>query len=972
MMHTATRSLFFWLALLVGMGAHGVVAADEVADRFAEARQHRLRGRIDEALEVCDKLASLKADASRVAEERALALLERGDRAGARKALEGALAEKEPGSKALAVARLAAIAFEQGDFAETEKRVTEALQLDADNLLAKWTQAELFTATGKLKEAGEAYRGFVRYYNAKQPTDPETLMLVAKGSAQYARWNNVSQIYSFVVNTLCVDALKKEADFWEAHAVSGGLLLEKFNRAQALPELRKALAINPRAARVHTAIAQVQLQQLELVDAEKTAVTALEFHPTLVEALLVRADVRWHDDDLAATRSFLDSALKVNPHDERALARLAMLEIAEEGYPADDVRKAVWAQFGEKPVAVASPSTRFAKLTASLAARNPRAGTFFTVLGEFAESRRKYAFAEKCYQQAIDIMPQLASARSALALLYMRVGKTTDAVALLDKAFTADPFHVRISNMRKVAKLLETYASIETPHFVIRASDAQDKLLAKYMAEYLEEIYPEIVQQFGFEPPQRSQFEIYSGTKSTTAHAWFSARMVGLPWIQTVGASTGMIVALASPTATDKPFNWARVLKHEFVHVVTLQQTDFNIPHWFTEALAVRSEGYPRPESWHTLLRERVPAGDLMTLDNINLGFQRPKRPSDWHMAYCQSELYAELLTKKFGPEAIPKMLEAYRRNLSTRDALKQFGTTQAQFERDYVSFLNQYVAELPPAATASTTEPKLADLEQQHKDKPEDVGVTGRYAWALFKAKKRTEAKELATQLVEKNARDPWGNLVLAELEVRGEDVSAAVKRLAGVLDKEKPHPQLTERLAQLKLKQSEVFEAGELYELLLTLNPNQVEWRKGAAAAFLKAKNTDKLHPHLLKLYDLDTDDPTVRKKLADLALTAGAGADAVRFAKSALHIDVRDAETHALLAKAHTQTKQFDKATAEWKVALELSPDDTELELGWAETDWQADQKEAARTRLANVLKRVPDHPRAKMLSEKWTAK
>ena len=31
--------------------------------------------------------------------------------------------------------------------------------------------------------------------------------------------------------------------------------------------------------------------------------------------------------------------------------------------------------------------------------------------------------------------------------------------------------------------------------------------------------------------------------------------MVGLPWIQTIGASTGMIVALASPTAVDKPFN---------------------------------------------------------------------------------------------------------------------------------------------------------------------------------------------------------------------------------------------------------------------------------------------------------------------------------------------------------------------------------------------------------------------------------
>ena len=55
------------------------------------------------------------------------------------------------------------------------------------------------------------------------------------------------------------------------------------------------------------------------------------------------------------------------------------------------------------------------------------------------------------------------------------------------------------------------------------------------------------------------------------------------------------------------PFNWARVLTHEVVHVITLQQTEFNIPHWYTEALAVESEGFPRPQEWNKMLLERVP-----------------------------------------------------------------------------------------------------------------------------------------------------------------------------------------------------------------------------------------------------------------------------------------------------------------------------------------------------------------------------
>ena len=91
--------------------------------------------------------------------------------------------------------------------------------------------------------------------------------------------------------------------------------------------------------------------------------------------------------------------------------------------------------------------------------------------------------------------------------------------------------------------------------------------------------------------PGRSKIEILK------SHQWFSGRTIGLPFVPTVGACTGRVVALASPKATRVPFNWSmRVLTHELVHVITLQQTEFNIPHWYTEALAVESEGYPRPQ----------------------------------------------------------------------------------------------------------------------------------------------------------------------------------------------------------------------------------------------------------------------------------------------------------------------------------------------------------------------------------------
>src|SRR5206468_11744455 len=131
-----------------------------------------------------------------------------------------------------------------------------------------------------------------------------------------------------------------------------------------------------------------------------------------------------------------------------------------------------------------------------------------------------------------------------------------------------------------------------------------------YMSVCCETVCPERPTRSGYSPPGLTKAEIM------TTHQWCSARTIGLPFVPTVGACTGTVVALASPRTTGKPFNWARVLKHELVHVITLQQTQFNIPHWYTEALAVQSEGYPRPQEWNKMLLERVPARkSLLNLD---------------------------------------------------------------------------------------------------------------------------------------------------------------------------------------------------------------------------------------------------------------------------------------------------------------------------------------------------------------------
>ena len=211
-----------------------------------------------------------------------------------------------------------------------------------------------------------------------------------------------------------------------------------------------------------------------------------------------------------------------------------------------------------------------------------------------------------------------------------------------------------------------------------------------------------------------------------------------MPYLDTVAASTGRIVAMASPNEPQLgvAMNWARVLTHEMVHVITLQQTNFNCPHWFTEGLAVWSENSPRPQQWNELLVERFAKGNLFNLDTLNIGFIRPQSGGDWLLAYCQAELYVEYMLvvqpsrlhknagetpapqRKTGEtpapqeESLRQMLAAYTDGLDTSAAInKVFGVSQEAFERGYMVFLQKEVARL-----TALKWPKEASIEWLRK----------------------------------------------------------------------------------------------------------------------------------------------------------------------------------------------------------------------------------------------------------------
>ena len=343
------------------------------------------------------------------------------------------------------------------------------------------------------------------------------------------------------------------------------------------------------------------------------------------------------------------------------------------------------------------------------------------------------------------------------------------------------------------------------------------------------------------------------------------------------------------------------MLKHEIVHVITLQQTEFNIPHWYTEALAVEAEGNPRPQAWNKMLLERVPARKLLNLDTINLGFIRPKEPEDRQLAYCQAQLYARYMLKRFGDDALIKMLDAYRKGLTTDRAIAScFGVEKADFEKEYLTYLDEVIKTIRTRVDEEAPV-KFSQLERMLKEKPDDADLNARMAYEHFARRDYKEARPFADKALKLKAHHPLASYVKARLLVTIGDSDAALELLKPALDPARPNERVIDLLAELQMKAGNLDEAERLYELARKDDPFHTKWIAGLARVHLRSKDDAKFLADLAMIADNDADDLAVRKALAERHLAAGSAPEAEKWATECLYIDVYDPSNHALLADA-----------------------------------------------------------------------
>jgi predicted Zn-dependent protease len=356
----------------------------------------------------------------------------------------------------------------------------------------------------------------------------------------------------------------------------------------------------------------------------------------------------------------------------------------------------------------------------------------------------------------------------------------------------------------------------------------------------------------------------------------------------------------ASKPPTTKIFNWNRVIRHELVHVFNLDQTNGRVPHWFTEGLAVRYEGPNIPPTWHALLAEKFHTNDLLNLDNILLGFIRPRSPDQWQQAYLQSLLYVEYLTKTHGEKSIGKMLAAFADGLDTGAALeKACNVKKEAFEKGYHAFLAERVKKVNvPVVRKEMT---LKELRAAHAKNPNDDDIALQLAEKNYYFGKKKDAEDLVTALLRKDAKNPGAVTIKAMLLIDNGKPDAAMSLLDSIATENLKDTKPLKLYAKLQVQSKKFVQAGITAERGRKIDPNDPSWILLLSQIYTQTKQDDKLLEIAEEISRMDPDALAPRKRLATHYRDMGKHAEAEKYARMSLEIDANDGTCQRILVQA-----------------------------------------------------------------------
>jgi cellulose synthase operon protein C len=672
---------------------------------------------------------------------------------------------------------------------------------------------------------------------------------------------------------------------WRASLAEAELLYSKDNMGEAAEAAQSAVQLNPSAAEAWALLGQIAVDQFDADQVRSMAENLDQLASGAVPGrrkaegegaaelprsplgAIIEARMALRQSDGAGALEAVNAAMELTP---RMRALLAMRAAAVAGTFAFDSAKAHLDELDRL-----SPGT----------------AEGYLAVGRALSEMRQYAEAAKFLNIAAERAPHGPEAFIELGLMELQSGRDEEAELALTRAVELDPFHVRAGNSLELVKELRTYATVESEHFIVRYNAEQDSVLASEMLAPLEEIFVRVTgaERGGIDhkPAGKTIIELLPD------HRWFAVRITGMPAIHTIAASTGPVIAMESPRAGPNSFtgayDWIRVVRHEYVHTVTLSRTRNRLPHWFTEASAVYLEDAPRDWSKWEMLAGALRNDALFDLQKINVAFIRPERPTDRPLAYAQGHWMYEFMIERFGDRAPLELMDKYAAGVREDEAMRRvLGVGGEEFLKQFKAWgAEQLVA---VGVNPKAGEPTLRELYDATK-----AEAAKKSADAASDPDAAAGAGPEHAAKGEPGVKLPEGMPMIVGAE-QPVDEGPTRAMVDGWLAKHPEHPQVLELAVRLAVRENEGKPSAEMIPLL---------------KRYAGARPVDPLPHRLLARLYLDGTEPGPAAAIPHLEF-----------------LDVREQSTNAFameLARRYAATGDWTRAGASAERATRISPYD-----------------------------------------------